>query len=143
MTFDFKNIYHKIICGSTIVVIEHNYNNQQLNIAYTEALYKNDNLKIVKLQKANTIEDLNFDQQNTPIQLGITGTNVLTKQIEKTSTKKAIVNAFPNLDIDDFYYDVFQTDTQTYVSVCSKSHIDKLLEAVSYTHLTLPTKRIV
>ena len=64
-----------------------------------------------------------------PVFLIINNEHILSKKIEGTlETEKAIVNAFPNLKIDNFYCEVLQGQTSTFVSICRKEYIDAIID---------------
>ncbi|WP_298760660.1 hypothetical protein [uncultured Psychroserpens sp.] len=55
---------------------------------------------------------------------------VITKKVESntTETLKLVHQAFPNIKIDEFYYEVLNQDTVHFVSICRKAHVDDLLK---------------
>lgn len=54
---------------------------------------------------------------------------IITKKIENedTETLKLVHQAFPNIKIDDFYYEVLKQNTIHFVSICRKVYLDQLL----------------
>lgn len=69
-------------------------------------------------------------QKKNPVFLCINSSNILTKRIENVNTTnpEAIVNqAFPNLDLNNFYYEVIQQSTQPIVTISRKDAIDAIL----------------
>ena len=56
---------------------------------------------------------------------------VLSKQIDftHTSEERIVKSAFPNIALQDFYYEVFQNDTNSSVSICRKEVLDKVVQA--------------
>lgn len=55
---------------------------------------------------------------------------IITKKIESvdTETLKLVHQAFPNIKIDDFYYEVLKQNNIHFVSICRKMYLDKLLD---------------
>ncbi|WP_298900957.1 hypothetical protein [uncultured Psychroserpens sp.] len=55
---------------------------------------------------------------------------VITKKVESdaSETIKLVLQAFPNIKIDDFYYEVLKQEHSHFVSICRKTHIDDLLK---------------
>jgi len=96
-------------------------------------LKKNKNELMVSSKKEIKDSDKLFGSlsKNNLLFLCITTSKVLTKKVESTNTTspEGIVNqAFPNLDLSNFYYEVVQQDTQPIVSIAKKEYIDDLLE---------------
>ncbi|WP_411032045.1 hypothetical protein [Spongiimicrobium sp. 3-5] len=90
-----------------------------------------------ELHLANAIAPKTLDElketlkKGTPLFLTINTTQVLTKITDTTGTSNpdAVVNhAFPNLDMDSFYYEVIQQSKSAVVSIAKKAYIDGVLE---------------
>ncbi|GAA3553788.1 PilN domain-containing protein [Snuella lapsa] len=62
--------------------------------------------------------------------LTINNDNVLTKRLESTQTDagKLAYGAFPNINLEDFYYEVISYGIVHFVSICRKAYIETLLE---------------
>ena len=60
----------------------------------------------------------------------INNQNVLTKKVESDQIEKLklVYKAFPNINPEDFYYEVLQQKTIHFVSICRKLYIGELLE---------------
>ncbi|WP_040278304.1 PilN domain-containing protein [Psychroserpens damuponensis] len=54
----------------------------------------------------------------------------ITKKVESVDAEilKLIHQAFPNIKIDDFYYEILKQDTIHFVSICRKDYLDELLK---------------
>ena len=65
-----------------------------------------------------------------PISLVINTDSVLTKKIQgKTNeTLKLAHMAFPNIKIEDFYYETISQGENHFVSICRKSYVDEILK---------------
>ncbi len=58
----------------------------------------------------------------------INSSNVLFRQLNGVlEPKRALQQAFPNLKIDDFYYEIYLSKASTLVAICRKATIQKLL----------------
>lgn len=69
-------------------------------------------------------------KKNHPIFLCINTANVITKQVANTNSTNpdAIVNdAFPDLDLNNFYYEVIQISNGPIVTISKRNPIDKLI----------------
>ena len=62
--------------------------------------------------------------------LVINNDNVLTKRLESTQTDvtKLVYGAFPNINLEDFYFEVITHGKVHFVSICRKAYIETLLE---------------
>lgn len=76
--------------------------------------------------------------EKSPLFLVINAENVLSKTIELHSDPhKAIGEAFPNLKIEDFYYEILNTETQTFVAICRKNDVNQLIEECQHNRLNV------
>jgi Tfp pilus assembly protein PilN len=124
-----KNIKTYYEYGSVFCGVEHATQNEQ-DIIYTTLLKKNKN----GLDIANTLKEYTFDKalenlsSKQHISLVINNANVLTKQVESTDTDslKIVHQAFPNINLSDFYYTIFTQNKYRFVSICRKTYIDEI-----------------
>ena len=96
---------------------------------------KKKQLDIEKSFKANTLEDLkNHIPSGRPVSLVINTNAVLTKRLQsKTSDPlKLVYAAFPNIKVDEFYFETLSQGDYHFVSICRKLYVDDLLN----THLS-------
>ena len=66
-----------------------------------------------------------------PLSLALTNTQVLQKEVEGTdgNDRKLLHKSFPNINEDEFYYQVTRLKSKSIVCICRKSYIDQLLES--------------
>lgn len=59
----------------------------------------------------------------------INNESVLTKKIEsdQTDNLKLVYKAFPNIKLEDFYYEVLKQESTHFVSICRKTYIEELI----------------
>ena len=64
---------------------------------------------------------------------------VLTKQIKCKAHEplKLVYMAFPNIKVEDFYYETFSQGEHYFVSICRKTYVDKLLSTYSSKGFTI------
>lgn len=70
-------------------------------------------------------------KKNAPLFLAINTSNVLTKIVDASGNdpNEAMVHqAFPNLDFDNFYYEVAPMEGKTLISISKRSHIHAIIE---------------
>lgn len=96
---------------------------------------KNENNELI-LSEAHS--DLSFDElielipKRSQVALVVNQNFVLTKSIPgKQEEVHAINTAFPNTDLNAFYYEVYRSDTSTFVSICRKNKIDQIISQFS------------
>ncbi len=80
--------------------------------------------------KSNTAQELKEHiPKNQHLFLIVNTDQVLSKTLDGVyNEQKAIAEAFPNLNSKDFYYEICNTSTNTFVSISRKEYIDDLLE---------------
>jgi hypothetical protein len=81
--------------------------------------------------KAKNFNDLkSLVPKGKAINLVINTNAVLTKCVKSNNEdiKKLVFLAFPNIKVDDFYYESLNQGENSFVSICRKSYIDDLLK---------------
>jgi len=87
-----------------------------------------------------TIEELKTRiPKNKPIVLVINTDSILTKQVtsKNNDSLKLVHVAFPNIKVEDFYYEVLTQDENHFVSICRKSYVNELLDNYTSNNLTV------
>lgn len=117
--------YDNRFCG-----IEHTSQNGK-EVYFTTLLKKNKSaLDIENVYEETSIQNIipNLPKKQH-ICLIVNNDNVLTKRIEglETDTFKAVYKAFPNINLDDFYYEVIKQHKNLFVSICRKTYVDELI----------------
>ncbi len=89
-------------------------------------------LLITNKKELKTLEELPaLIQKRNPVFLCINTSNILSKRLEDAHTPHtdAMVNqAFPNLDLNNFYYQVAQAATQPIITIAKKATVDTILK---------------
>ena len=79
--------------------------------------------------KEEIIGDINKGIQTVLI---LNDAQVLSTSIPYTGTDEDILNeAYPNLDQQHFYYQIYRTSKRSFVSVCRKAHVDSIRKEFS------------
>ena len=91
---------------------------------------------ITNRKKFNNLSKLQGElRKNVPLFLTINSSKVLTKKMESTlgvNNPEALVNhAFPNLDLNNFYYEIIQVPDNPIVTISKKDHVDDILQRLS------------
>ncbi len=117
--------------GNHFCGIEHTSMDAE-NTIQSVILKKNKNEVDIEHQfKAESIEKLAKQlSKNQHAYLIVNDANILTKKVESTreNTLKTVRKAFPNIELDDFYYEVIQQKENSFVSIGRKEHIDRIVE---------------
>lgn len=67
--------------------------------------------------------------KNSPIFLVINNQHILTKKTASNQNgENALYQAFPNLKIEEFYYETLSTEGNTFISICRKQYIEELVD---------------
>ncbi|MEM7379886.1 MAG: hypothetical protein AAF361_01665 [Bacteroidota bacterium] len=93
-----------------------------------------DELDIVNRGSFDSLEALAANITKTaPLVLTINTSQVLTKQVGPSSnlTPEAIVNgAFPNLKLENFYYELIQKENNPLISIVKRAYVDALIASL-------------
>ncbi|WP_437368373.1 PilN domain-containing protein [Maribacter litoralis] len=99
-----------------------------------------DELVISKSLTLNKIDDIKLHiNRTTPLFLCFNNDSILTKQLKNsnTSSEAALVNeAFPNLDIKNFYWEIIQKSKNSIISISRKEFVDTILIKLSQFKIT-------
>lgn len=72
-----------------------------------------------------------FIPKNTPVFVCINTDKVLIKDVQSSDNKSALVNkVFPNINPDNFYYELITTKNRSLVSVCRKEVADAVINDI-------------
>ena len=116
--------------GNRFCGVEHTLINDK-ECVYITLLKKSKNTIDVKNQyESATIQDIsNQIPKKQHIHLTVNNSEVLTKSIEDNNgdAKLILHKAFPNIDINDFFYEIISQDSFHVVSICRKSYINEIL----------------
>lgn len=99
-------------------------------IALLEAKKRRKELDVINFEKRDNLSKLNYKFLPTiPYFITLNTNQVLSKEVDSIESNdlKIVFNAFPNLKIDDFYYEIWRDDTKSIVSICRKNYIRELI----------------
>ena len=120
--------------GNHFCGIEHTLKGDQC-ILYTTVLKKNK--KEVDVEDSFSVDDIKTLSsklsKNQHVTLVINNEQVLTKSViePQTDDLKLVNKGFPNINITDFYYEIVNQNTVSFVSICRKEYINKLISDYS------------
>ncbi len=118
------SIYGKHFCG-----VEHISKNGVEVIHGLLLQQQKNELSIVSEFKTNDVSDLkNSIKEKQHIFVTINNDNVLFKTLQgEYDAQKALPIAFPNLKIEDFYYELYAANDVTYIAICRKDTVKNIL----------------
>ncbi|WP_109301630.1 hypothetical protein [Aquimarina sp. AU474] len=113
----------------TFLTLEHTEQEGKLLVLGLEIQLRKDELDITQSFTSEKLENIvDFAKTNTNTTLVITDENVLTKEVHHIGTDNEILSeGFPNLNLDDFYYQILKTATKSFIAVCRKQYVDDIL----------------
>lgn len=127
--------YGKHFCGVELCT-----NNQTEILNATELLQSKKELNISASFKESTIEGLSKKlKKHQHIVLIVNNDKVLSKTIEnkQTDALKLVYSAFPNINLDDFYYEVHSQKNTHIVNISRKDYINTLIETYAKFRLSI------
>lgn len=124
---------HNILLGNSYIGIECFSANNEDRYAFLQVTRKKNNLEIAEKEVFKNIEDLKSASKKLPVTLIVNNSYVLQKEIigNDNNDKKLLHKAFPNIQLDDFYYEIWRRGTTAIIAVCRKSYIDELVHTMS------------
>ncbi|WP_396146015.1 hypothetical protein [Flavobacterium sp.] len=100
-------------------------------IAVLHIKKKADELLIENKEKRSSIDNLtNRPNKELPIFLTINNNQVIHKEIDTAEgiDTKLLHKAFPNIKLEDFYYQIWRLNQKSIIAICRKSYIEELLQ---------------
>ncbi len=134
-----RNLLKYCKYGSLYAAIEHQSNDENEQFALL-VLKKEKNEFKIETQKLleslkEVAETINKDQH---LYLIVNNNQVLSKSIQKElSEDKVVQKSFPNIKISDFYYEIVQLEESTYISICRKEYIEKLINDYKQNNINI------
>ncbi|MEX0288097.1 MAG: hypothetical protein AB3N14_03230 [Flavobacteriaceae bacterium] len=123
-----------MIEGTTYFGLEVTESNGVEYFSLLKIVRKNGELESVLETVVPNLDDvLNHLEKKAPVFLTLNTKEVLKKQItgaNETANDFVILNAFPNLELDNFYYDVVQTGKEAMVGISKKEYVDAYVNSL-------------
>jgi hypothetical protein len=127
----FKNQY----CG-----IEHTSKNGATRLYVAFLKKKKNEIDLKNCVEANSIAELsNILSKDIGVSLLINNEHVITKRVEHNITEplKLVNIAFPNINLNDFVYEVILQKTIHFVSICRKDYIEELIKSYKKSKISI------
>lgn len=125
--------------GTLFCGVEHTFFDHKEEINVLLLKKKRDEFLLKEKIKCESVHELNGRlQKDQHLYLIISSDKILSKTLEGVFTgKNAIAEAFPNLNSNDFYYEVYNTTQKTFVSIGRKEYITNFLASYKKQHLNV------
>lgn len=135
----FKKVIKNIIQGKLFCAVEHTNVQQKVQINFLFLKKQKQEFVVEKKGICLKFNELfEFLKKKQHLFLIVNNEHVLTKTIiGKQDSQKAIQIAFPNLNRDDFYYEAFQNETNTFISICRKKYVDGIIKQYEEANLNI------
>lgn len=118
--------YGNLFCG-----IEHSSKNGTDIIYGIQLKQSKGELNIESSFEEKTIEDVSYKLANYQhLNLVINNDKVLSKYIEsdQQDTLKLVYKGFPNVNLNDFYFEVLSQKKYHFISLCRKDYVDNIIK---------------
>jgi len=117
--------------GNSFCGIEYTFKNEKENYIVTILKKSKNKLDIEDSFCLESLEDLkNRLKKTQPIFLILNTKNIITKCIDESvlsNLDSLVFRAFPNLNINDFYYEVISQENKMFISICRKDYLDDII----------------
>lgn len=89
-----------------------------------------DELSVLEYYKFNSVSDISLDKLNDlPVIITINTEKVLIKEVENVEKNDLIIvkKAFPNLNLEEFYFDIWRLANKSIISIVRKNYLDEII----------------
>lgn len=125
----FKQLF---LYGHTYYGVEHTVVDNKECILAISLKKKKNTLDIVLKEKIETLENIiDYIPKKSGIALVVNNDKVLSKKTPSPhdgDDNKLIQNAYPNINIKEFYFDILRQPDCCFIAICRKEYIDALID---------------
>jgi len=130
----FNSVLRHITEGNTYLGLEIFEQNGAEHFALLKLRKTKGELVLQQETTAESLEELVADiDKTTPLFITVNSPKILKKQLSTQNTTSAealVVNAFPNLDLDNFYYQILKGQTTSVVSIGKREYVEQALARI-------------
>ncbi len=127
----FDKLKHFFLFGNTYYGVEHTVVENEETILAVSLKKKKNNLDIVLKENVKAFEDItNYIPKKSGIALVINNDKVLSKKIPLSNDEdlKLIQKAYPNINSNEFYFDILPQQDSCFIAICRKEYVDNIIE---------------
>src|SRR5690606_36424443 len=127
----FERIKTYLLYGTIYYGIEHTVVNDETGIYVSKLSKKRDELNLELTKKEYSINSVaKIVSKGQHAFLAINDNQVLSKYINKPFAEplRSVNEAFPHINVSEFYYEILPQEDNTLVSICRKTYVDKLIQ---------------
>lgn len=128
----FDKLKQLFLYGHTYYGVEHTVVDNKECILAISLQKKKKTLDIVLKEKIETLENIiDYIPKKSGIALVVNNDKVLSKKILSSydgEDIKLIQNAYPNINIKEFYFDILRQPDGCFIAICRKEYIDALID---------------
>lgn len=120
-----------LLYGSRFCGIEHTSENGEPQLYATLLKKQKQELELERISEAESVETLASElPKHQHVFLIINDQNVLSKAIssEQKEARQLVNMAFPNINLEAFFYEILYQGNQHYISICRKSYVNELIK---------------
>jgi Tfp pilus assembly protein PilN len=126
------SLVQNILLGKHYIGLEFFSHNNEEKIAFVLLQKKKNEITISHNDIFAGRERLLDEKSKYPAVLVINNEQILQKETAGTdpNDKKLLHKAFPNLQDDDFYYEIWRRETSSVITICRRSYVDGLISSI-------------
>ncbi|GGB73358.1 general secretion pathway protein [Flavobacterium suaedae] len=127
------SVLQNILTGNKFIGIELFSIDNKERYAYLEVQRKKNSLEGNQQELYNSLDELKNQASKSPAVIAINNQHVLQKEIagSDSNDKKLLHKAFPNIKLEDFYYEISRLGTVSLIAICRKNYVDEQIEKLS------------
>ena len=126
--------------GTAYCGIEHFHYRGEERIFSVLLKKKKDELDLEHTAKVDTVDELTEQLPKKQHALLVINTDqVLTKEVAMVddNSQKTVNTAFPNIKLDEFYFQILQSTGKSFVSICRKDIVNNILELYKDANISI------
>lgn len=122
-------LLENILLGKEYLAVEFFHSDRKEKFSLLKVQKKRNELTIAQMEILGHIDELSVHKSKVPFALIINNDQVLQKEVQgiEPNDKKVLHKAFPNLNVEDFYYEIWRHGQVSLIAICRKSYVDELL----------------
>ena len=124
------SIFNNFLLGNQFVGMELFSSKEEEGIALLHVERKKKELQLVHKEKRKNFQDVLINlNKKTPVFLTINNSQIIHKEVEgiESVDSKLLHKAFPHINKDDFYYEIWRFHSKSIIAICRKDYLEQIL----------------